>query len=149
MEIYNTSFEVGIRCMVILEKMSPRKLSVDQLSMLDYLLTNDALTDNTQLHPIKPNSQNELIIRRAIIVESINLLINKSLIDINYTENGILYSANSFTVIFLNLLETTYTLKIKTAGDLLSSKFGDFTEDSLKNYIYKMPKMEMLRGRIY
>lgn len=113
--ILNSSLEVSLRILILLRNFNDEQLDVDDILLLDYyvLHLNDFDTKLESIHPSIPNRENEIFVRRESIQQGILLLESRDLIDTNYTPTGITYSANSFTLLFTDYLESPYAIKLK------------------------------------
>lgn len=113
-QLINSSYEFSYRLIFILNKLNGNKLSINELTLLDYFVTytSDFNQDYLSLHPLIPNRENELMVRRLKIREATEILLNYNLISINYEENGMFYSNNFNTIYFENYFESNYSKSI-------------------------------------
>jgi hypothetical protein len=102
--VFNSEIEVGIRVLVLLERSSIIKHSLQRLCVYDYILLHAGDIDLTQsnIHPLHPYRSSEYPIKFQIIEKAIYLLISRKLIDVYTDEDGITYGCNDRTKWFLN-----------------------------------------------
>lgn len=137
LNIYNTPLETGLRILIILEELKRKQVDVNRLIIYDYLVTHASDFDKSlkSLHPSLPHRSGEIIIKRKVIQEGIKLMYSKELLDINYTENGIFYSANELTTAFLDYFETYYSKMLREYSNLVVSKFNKFSDEELSDFV--------------
>lgn len=135
-KIYNTPFEVGVRALMIINKYD-KGIDLDSIIILDYLSlhANVVNYEFKSLHPDNPFHGIELFSKRNVIKESINLLIRKGLIDIEFSAKGILYVSNSITEYFLSFFEGKYFNDLNCNIDNIVEKFKSYTQEDLQKYI--------------
>lgn len=107
--IYNTPIEIGSRIAMILNCLEGKKLDLDELAYLDFVLIySQEFEGPNNLHPVVPNYLAELPHKRATLHESLDLFISRGLIDKVYDSNGIVYEANDLTHEFVSCLKSNY-----------------------------------------
>lgn len=135
-KIYNTKFELGIRTLMIINKHLDG-IDIDRLIILDYLSIHANIIDSSlkSLHPENPFYGIELLTKRDLLKESINLLISKGLIDIKYSDDGIYYIPNGITNYFLSYFEGIYFDNLNNSINIILNKFKGYSRDDLKKYV--------------
>lgn len=107
--IYNTPIEIGSRIAMILNCLEGKKLDLDELAFLDFVLIySEEFEGPNNLHPVVPNYLAELPHKRATLHESLDLFISRGLIDKVYNNDGIVYEANDLTHEFVSCLKSNY-----------------------------------------
>lgn len=137
LSVYNTPMEVGLRIIIILNELNNMPIDINRLIIYDYFVIhgNDFDSSIESLHPPTPYRSGEIIIKRKIIQEGINLMYSKELLDINYTEKGIYFKANELTPAFLNYLNSTYAEDIKKNSILVINKFNSYSDDKINTFV--------------
>lgn len=109
-KLFNNEIEMGLRILIILEKIYPKSFDVEMINYFDYfaLHTKD-IGGEESIHPELPNRFGELSVKRDLIHSSLKLLISKGLVEINYTDKGIEYLASEYISPFLDNLSEEYT----------------------------------------
>jgi len=133
----DSEIEYGLRALVLLSELKDYEISFEKLLVFDYMLTNihdfDTMMDS--IHPNTPYRLAKIIVKRQAYKDGLNYCATKNLIDIDYTSNGILYSATSLTDSFLNSMETPYVKKLKVCAIRIRELFGSATMDMLQQLI--------------
>lgn len=137
LKVFNTSLEVGFRVLIILNELKNSTLNLDRLIIYDYftLHANDFNEENESIHPPIPNRSGEIVIKRKIIQESINLMHSKDLLDIEYSLDGILYKSNELTPAFLEYFNSKYAMKIIENAHLVIKEFNEYSDYELAKYV--------------
>ncbi len=136
-KIINSSMEVGLRTLIILEAIKPNNIELDKLIIFDYLIVHskDAGFNTKSLHPSTPYRVGEIFVRRQLVQEGLNLMESRELITKRYSPSGITYEASSLTAPFISYLESEYSRKIKENALLIENKFKDFSLSELKLFV--------------
>ena len=81
LELFNSSIESALRCLIIIEKMKP--VSLEMLVIYDYLCLNtEDFGGPNSLHAPVPNRNVQILVRRKIIKDDLKILIAKELINV-------------------------------------------------------------------
>ncbi|WP_310831347.1 ABC-three component system middle component 2 [Paenibacillus pedocola] len=138
---FNSSFEVGLRALVILGIASSKNLDLQRLIYYDYLVIHSSdigeIHSPQSIHPDTPHRSGGIIVRRKAMQEGLELMYSKSLINIVYDENGISYSASELTIPFLNLLESSYSKRLYDNAEWVLNYFSKFSDEELRAFIEK------------
>jgi hypothetical protein len=107
---FNSPIESGLRSLFILDAIHPSKCDLQRLVYYDYLVVHseDVEGGPPNLHPPIPNRSGEWIVRRKIVAEGLDLMFARELIAKEFTEEGLIYSANDLTAAFLKHLNSKY-----------------------------------------
>ena len=132
-QVFNSEIEVGIRVLILLERSSIIKHSLQRLCVYDYILLHAGDIDLSQsnIHPLHPYRSSEYPIKFQIIEKSIYLLISRKLIDVYTDEDGITYGCNVRTKWFLNAFENEYIKKLKRTAEWINTKFLGSSDEEL------------------
>jgi hypothetical protein len=135
--VFNTPIEVGLRALIILNELSPELLDLNRLVIYDYLVTHSKDVDEEMesLHPSVPNRSGEIIIKRKVMQEGINLMYSRELLDIVYTKTGVYYKANDLSTYFINYFDSHYAREIKQYSLWLHEKISHFSDKKLNDFI--------------
>lgn len=137
--LYNSPLEVSLRTAVILSNTPEETYDIDRLVIFDYFVLHAKDLDMSQknLHPSLPFRSSELIIRRKLITEGLEMLVSKGLINIVYNDDGIYYKSNPSTELFANLLISDYALKLKALSEWVIKKYGKLSTNQLASLVNK------------
>lgn len=134
---FNSSFELGLRALGILNEAYPRNIDIRRLLIYDYLVihSSDIESGPSSLHPSIPHRSNGILIRRKILQEGLNLMYSKNLIDIVYDNEGISYKASNLAKPFLGLFEAMYLEKLRENAKWVITNFELFNDDEINKYV--------------
>jgi hypothetical protein len=135
--VFNTPMEVGLRALIILNELSSELLDLNRLVIYDYLVTHskDVDEDMESLHPSVPYRSGEIIIKRKVMQEGINLMYSRELLDIVYTKKGVYYKANDLSTYFIKYFDSCYAREMKQYSQWLHENFSHFSDKELNDYI--------------
>ncbi|WP_368072758.1 ABC-three component system middle component 2 [Lysinibacillus xylanilyticus] len=85
-------------------------------------------------HPL-PHRSSEIIVRRKLVQESLDILISRGLVSPVYKNTGVFYSANKSTSLFVNLLKSTYFSKLTLVVEWVLSKYGNVSTSMLNKLV--------------
>lgn len=136
LKLFNNEIEMGLRILIILEKIYPKSFDVEMINYFDYfaLHTKD-IGGEESIHPELPNRFGELSVKRDLIHSSLKLLISKGLVEINYTDKGIEYLASELTSPFLGNLSEEYTKNLSNKVKWVCEKFKNSTYENIKQFV--------------
>ncbi|UOY94182.1 hypothetical protein MUG87_08810 [Ectobacillus sp. JY-23] len=135
--VFNTPIEIGLRALIILNELSGESIDLNRLVIYDYLVTHssDFNEGMNSLHPPSPHRSGELIIKRKIMQEGINLMYSKELLDIEYTKDGIYYKANQLSSFFIGYLDSTYALNLMKFSKMVIQRFKYYSDKELSLFV--------------
>ena len=119
--IFNSPQELSARIIFILSKFEDKCIGIQELISLDYLLLHikDLNPKLTSFHPDIPLRSGEIIIKRQIITQAIDLLLGRELIRRNYQNEGVSYKITPLGLKFKNILTSSYARKLESYSDIL------------------------------
>lgn len=134
---FNSSFELGLRALVILNEVYPSNIDIRRLLIYDYLIlhTSDIEGGPPSLHPSTPNRSNGILVRRKVLQDGLNLMYSKSILDIIYDNSGISYRASRLTEPFLNLFKSIYLNKLRENARWVRMNFEFLSDDELSEFV--------------
>lgn len=137
-KIFNSSTELGLRCLFILNATGFIGCSLEKILYLDHLsiYANKIKDEAINLHPDSPYQVIEVIEKRKNIEKAIKSLVFKGLIDIEF-EQGIYYRANANTKWVVSSFEDKYCEQLKKNIELIVSICGSKSEEELKNIVWR------------
>jgi hypothetical protein len=133
---FNSSVETGLRAIVLLSAAYPAKCDLRRLVVYDYLLvhSDDAPGGPISLHPRTPHRSGELLVRRKLIQEGLLLMMSRELAVVDYSDNGISFSATELTSGFLAFLSSDYARDLQELAKWVVKAFAGYTEESLTRF---------------
>jgi len=135
-DLLNTPLESGVRSLIVLAAVEPNKSDLRRLVIYDYLLVHSGDIDGgpASLHAPSPFRSGELIVRRDVVKNGLDLVFAKGLVLKTYEDNGIVYAASSIASAFLEYLECTYAKQAMQVADWISGQFGSLSDDELQTF---------------
>lgn len=136
---FNNSVETGLRMLSILNASFPVSFDISTLVFLDYLTVHSGdIDDNMKsLHPAVPNRTGEILVRRNIIEEGLEVFISKGLIDKVFLKDGIEYKASDDSTSFLEALGEEYTTELIKRAEWVISRFSKTEKNELRKLMYE------------
>ncbi|MDP4208268.1 MAG: threonine transporter [Bacteroidota bacterium] len=136
---FNNQVETGLRILCILNEAYPDAFDIQTLVYLDYLTVHSGDVDSNEksLHPAVPFRTGELLVRSVLIQEGLELLINKTLIDKRYSNNGIEFCATEESTPFIESLEEEYSMHLREKAKWVISNFASLKHNELKAFLDK------------
>lgn len=134
---FNNPIETGLRVLAILNAAYPQKIDLQQLIYYDYLTIHSGDIENgpSSLHPPVPNRSGEILVRRKIIEEGIELFVKKRLIDRVFSEKGIVYRMSENANMFIDMLEELYTKRLFERAVWVIDNFINFSDEDMGSYM--------------
>jgi hypothetical protein len=134
--LFNSALETGVRALVILNAIFPRTLDLAQLTWLDHLVVHTADVGGPQsLHPELPQRTGELLVRRRVVEEGIQLMRRLHMINSIADEKGIVYQASDEAAALVDTMHTPYALELKLRAEWLAEKLEEFTSEQFAELI--------------
>jgi hypothetical protein len=133
---YNSEVETGLRALIVLEAIHPRACSLTELTWFDYLVVHSSdLNGPESLHPDLPSRGGELLVRRRLIQQSVNLMSRLHLVDELYGSTGVLYRAGEDAPSFLDTLQADYSVRLKSVARWIGDRFRNATSEDVEAQI--------------
>src|SRR5713226_2530193 len=119
--LFNGSLETGVRAVVVLDAAYPRSFDLARLTWCDHLVVHTGdIGGPTSLHPDIPQRTGELLVRRRLVEEGLNLMRRVHLVDVQVTERGIFYQAREEASAFTDSLRSEYARTLKERASWLA-----------------------------
>lgn len=120
-KLFNGPLEAGVRSVVLLHAAMPASYDLNHLIWMDHLVvhTNDLPGGPPSLHPDIPQRSGELLVRRSLVENGLNLMKSLHMIEVSYTNEGIYYAATEQSSLFIQLVRTGYGQELKQRAEWL------------------------------
>lgn len=136
--LFNSPLETGLRTLVVLDAFYPRPCTVSELTWFDHLVVHTADVEGPDsLHPDLPSRGGELLVRRQLIDEGVHLLLNAGLATLVDGADGVRYVAGDEAPSFIELMEASYSTRLKVRAEWLADRFGALPEEELRTIIHQ------------
>ncbi|WP_294218024.1 ABC-three component system middle component 2 [uncultured Chryseobacterium sp.] len=132
---FNNQLEIGLRLLSILNEAFPKKINLQSLIYIDYIIIHSGDFDDKiqSIHAPVPYRESEIFIKRNIIKDSLNFLLYKNLVDISYDHDGITYIATENSTPFLDKLSEQYTEELLIRVKWFFNKYKSIDEIVLRS----------------
>jgi hypothetical protein len=109
-ELFNTTFEISLRVLLVLEALGNNRKSADGIAALDFIASYgaDFGIGETNLHGTNSFRYSELSIRRALTKQSLKNLVLQGLADAGQSGDGFEYSSNELGAEYCGRLDDDY-----------------------------------------
>ena len=135
-KLYNSSFEIGVRILVLLDNLKFRRTSIHTLMILDHLSLNTFdVGGPASLHAPIPNRGVQVYSRKDLISKTITILISKDLIKMVPSKKGLNYEITESGSKYLTYFESKYFKDLKRKVIWTTNKFGNESDNDLKNFV--------------
>jgi hypothetical protein len=134
--LFNSPLEAGIRAVVVLEHLRPEALDLADMVLFDHVVVHTAdLGGPPSLHPDVPGRKGELLVRRRLIEASLKLMQRCHLVDQESAAEGIIYRASEEAAAYVELLETEYSVQMKTCARWVAQQVKTHTKAQFKRLV--------------
>lgn len=153
--LFNGPLETGVRAVVVLNAVFPLQLDLTDLTLLDHLVVHTADVDGpASLHPNLPQRTGEMLVRRRLIEQGINLMRRFQMISVQPLQEGIFYQATEDASAFTELLRSEYAEQLKIRAKwlaenvcILGSKgMSDLAKEKLGRWSFEFQNSELKGG---
>lgn len=134
--LFNTPMETGVRATVVLDAAFPRAFDLACVTWLDHLVVHTAdIGGPPSLHPDIPQRTGELLVRRRLIEDGLNMMRRLHLIAAKVSERGIVYQACEDATAFSDSLRTQYGRALKQRAEWLAGYLTNKTDQQIETLI--------------
>jgi hypothetical protein len=134
--LFNSALETGVRALMVLNAAFPRMFDLAQLTWFDHLVVHTAdIGGPKSLHPDLPQRTGELLVRRRVVEEGVQLMRHLHMINAIADENGIAYQASEDASALIETMHTPYAIELKSRAEWLAQKLNELSGDRLANLI--------------
>jgi hypothetical protein len=130
--LFNSTLEIGVRCLILLSQAYPTGLHLDELLSLDYVMTHSKdFSGPENLHPSTTISIAEPFSRREITQRALRAFQLKGLVEEVPADKGFVWIAGDNGAPFVEYLSTTYHDAMKQRAKWL---WDQVKSDGLASY---------------
>lgn len=134
--LFNSALETGVRSLVVLNAAFPRMFDLAQLTWFDHLVVHTTDVGGPKsLHPDLPQRTGELLVRRRVVEEGVQLMRRLHMINAIADYNGIAYQASEEASALVETMHTPYALALKSRAEWLAQKLDELSSDQLADLI--------------
>jgi hypothetical protein len=130
----NSSLEVGVRVLMILNEAFPEHLDVNRLVLLDHGVLHSAdLGGPDSLHPPLPIRVGELGVKRAVIEQGLQVMLRAGLVEMISKDSGIQFQASDRAFNFVSILDSDYAVALHSRVKWVLQYFTDLSEEAIRS----------------
>jgi hypothetical protein len=130
--LFNGALETGVRAVVILDAVFPRSFDLARLTWCDHLVVHTAdIGGPPSLHPDIPQRTGELLVRRRLVEQGVNLMRRLHMIDANVCADGILFQTGEEASAFVDALRTGYARELKVRAVWLAGYLAEMPDEAM------------------
>lgn len=131
--VFNGPVETGLRTLAALTAIHPASLDLKSLVIIDYVIVHsaDVAGGPPSLHPPSPLRSGEVVLRRQLILDGVDLYMSRRLIVRHLSNDGIQYAAGPLAAGFLDGLKSGYGLELRERADWVVSWAASQSQDTL------------------
>ena len=134
--LFNSPLETGVRAVILLNVAHPRAFDLKELTWLDHLVVHTGDIDGPEsLHPNVSHRDGELLVRRTLVEDGINLMRRLHMVEAKYGAAGIEYAATDEAALLVTLIRSGYGRALKERAEWLVSFLTERGEDRLHDVI--------------
>lgn len=134
--LFNSALETGVRAVVVLDAAYPRAFDLAQLTWLDHLVVHTAdIGGPESLHPDIPQRTGELLVRRRLVEDGLNLMRRLHLINSATTDNGIVYTATDEASALVESMRSSYARELRHRSQWLADYVSRTSADALAKLV--------------
>lgn len=135
--LFNSPLETGVRALVVLNAAFPRAFDVTEISWFDHLIVHTGdIGGPPSLHPDVPQRSGELLVRRRLVEESLQVMRRLHLVEfVPEGVNGLLYRASEEASGVVELLRAPYSIALRDRAEWLASHLLTRTRFELEKII--------------
>jgi len=135
-QLFNSALETGVRALIVLNAAFPRMFDLAQLTWFDHLVVHTTDVGGPKsLHPDLPQRTGELLVRRRVVEEGVQLMRRLHMIIAIADDNGIAYLASEEASALVETMHTPYALALKSRAEWLAHKLDELSSYELAELI--------------
>jgi hypothetical protein len=128
--LFNSALETGVRAVIVLDAVYPRAFDIARLTWCDHLVVHTAdIGGPTSLHPDIPERTGELLVRRRLVEDGVNLMRRLHMIDADIGASGIQFRASEEASSFVEALRSEYASALKHRAVWLALFLSEKSDD--------------------
>jgi hypothetical protein len=134
---FNTPLEAGLRALFILVASGRRALDLERLIYLDYAMMHSAdFGGPPSIHPSTPSQGAQLLVRRALVQEGLELMRSRELVEHRYSASGIGYRATVVGGHVAGQFASAYSSQLRDRARWVANTMQDRSAAQLRDLFY-------------
>ena len=135
-KVFNTTFENMLRVLLLLETLSA-PVNADRIAALDFICIygKKCKVLDKNLHGDNEFGFAEFTNKREKITEAIKLSVKNSFVNVEYTNQGFLYSINDRGRQVVQGVQSPYARQYVLGAKIVCRRFSSYTDDGILQFI--------------
>ncbi|MFL5844348.1 MAG: ABC-three component system middle component 2 [Solirubrobacteraceae bacterium] len=130
--VFNTPLESGLRSLFLLAAAGTRGYDTQSLVYLDYMLVHSTdVGGPASLHPESPTRRGELLVRRQLVGEGLDLMRSRDLIAQRFLKSGIVHSATAAGRFVADQFDSAYAVGLRERAKWVIAQYGQMKDKRL------------------
>jgi hypothetical protein len=135
-DLFNSRLEAGIRSVVVLESLRPETADLSEMVLFDYIVVHTSdLGGPPSLHADLPDRKGELLVRRRLVEAGLHLMHRCHLVEQESVQDGLAWRASDDAASYVELLETAYSIRLRTCAAWLCREVRARTKAGFKAFV--------------
>ena len=120
--LFNSPLETGVRAIMVLNAAFPQAFGITEITWFDHLIVHTGdIGGPPSLHPDVPQRSGELLVRRRLVEEGLQVMRRLHLVEfVPDGDTGLLYRASEESVGVIELLRTPYSVALRDRAEWLA-----------------------------
>lgn len=132
-QTFNTPLEAGLRALFVLVASGRRALDLQRLIYFDYAMIHTAeFGGPTSLHPSTPSRGAQLLVRRALLQDGLELMRSRDLINRRYAASGIGFQATGVGSHLTEQFASRYSELLRERASWVVMEMNDRSDSQLR-----------------
>ncbi len=146
-EIFNSSFETGLRVLLLLSSIQPQTATIDRITAYDFITIygRDFGVSKTNLHGDSNFNFSELASKRMNCNDGIKEFVLEGLISIKRTDEGFTYYLNQSGKKYVESLSSDYATQYLEISKKVHQKFASISDEKIVKLINNKSIKELRR----
>lgn len=129
----NGALEVGLRALIVLDALFPRRTDIGRLVLYDYCLLHSVDFGGPEsVHPEVRLRSGELGIKRESLEAGLEVMIRSGLAILTSSADGVVFGATEETGPFIDLLQSVHARDLRDRAAWVVATFGDLDESAFR-----------------
>ncbi|MFM9965546.1 MAG: ABC-three component system middle component 2 [Planctomycetaceae bacterium] len=137
MSVFNTPLECGLRSACLLLAAFPESCDLQRLVQYDYLVVHSGDVEGgpPSIHPATPNRSGELLVRRSLVEQGLEFMVERRVVERSFSTHGFMYSAGEYAAVFLDAVKAQYIVQLRQRADWVVQQFQQMSDEDLAAYM--------------
>ncbi len=134
--LFNGALETGIRAVVVLDATYPEACDLTRMTWLDHLVVHTGdIGGPDSLHPDVPQRTGELLVRRRLVEEGLQLMRRLHMIETIVDGKGIRYRAREEASALIDSMRTSYAVALRERAEWLAGHLSEMSDENVSELI--------------